>query len=43
MGFNFSIILFLIASLLEPESSDPVSSGMVERLQPIQPQFVERY
>ena len=44
MGFNiFSIILFLIASLLEPESSDPVSNGMVEQLQLIQPQFVDRY
>lgn len=28
-------------SLLEPESSDPVSNGMVEQLQLIQPQFVE--
>ena len=37
------MILFLIASLLEPESCDPVSNGMVEQLQLIQPQFVQRY
>lgn len=42
-GLIFNNFLFSTANLLEPESSDPLINGMVEQLQLIQPQFVERY
>lgn len=37
------MVYFLTASLLDPDSSDPTSNGLVEELQLVQPQFVERY
>ena len=37
------MVYFLTASLLDPDSSGPTSNGLVEELQLVQPQFVERY